>query len=40
MAGEWRASTWGEEISLEYGKALRGHESARVHSRAMVHTPQ
>ena len=29
MAGEWRASTWGDEISLEYGKALRGHEAAR-----------
>ncbi|MCE9594798.1 MAG: restriction endonuclease subunit S [Planctomycetes bacterium] len=28
MAGEWRASTWGEEISLEYGKALRSHDVA------------
>jgi type I restriction enzyme S subunit len=28
MVGEWRSSTWGEEISLEYGKALRGHEVA------------
>ncbi|WP_242426570.1 restriction endonuclease subunit S [Metallibacterium scheffleri] len=28
MAGEWRASTWGDEISLEYGKALRGHDVA------------
>jgi type I restriction enzyme, S subunit len=28
MAGEWRCSTWGEEISLEYGKALRGYEAA------------
>jgi type I restriction enzyme S subunit len=27
MGGEWRSSTWGEEISLEYGKALRGHEA-------------
>lgn len=26
MAGEWRSSSWGEEISLEYGKALRNHE--------------
>jgi type I restriction enzyme S subunit len=26
MAGEWRASTWGEEISLEYGKALRDYD--------------
>lgn len=25
----WRPSTWGDEISLEYGKALRGYESAR-----------
>jgi len=22
---EWRRSTWGEEVSLEYGKALRGY---------------
>jgi type I restriction enzyme S subunit len=29
MDREWRASTWGEEISLEYGKALRGHETAQ-----------
>lgn len=28
MAGEWRSSTWGEEISLEYGKALRGYDGA------------
>jgi type I restriction enzyme S subunit len=27
---EWRSSTWGEEISLEYGKALRGHAGARA----------
>jgi len=27
MASEWRPSTWGDEISLEYGKALRGYES-------------
>ncbi len=27
MAGEWRYSTWGEEISLEYGKALRGYDT-------------
>jgi type I restriction enzyme S subunit len=25
MASEWRATTWGHEISLEYGKALRGY---------------
>ena len=29
MAGKWRASTWGEEISLEYGKALRGHDESK-----------
>jgi type I restriction enzyme S subunit len=28
MADDWRASTWGEEISLEYGKALRGYDEA------------
>lgn len=28
MAGEWRTSTWGEEISLEYGRALRGYDEA------------
>ncbi|MFZ3355087.1 MAG: restriction endonuclease subunit S [Xanthobacteraceae bacterium] len=26
MTDEWRQSTWGEEISLEYGKALRGYD--------------
>jgi type I restriction enzyme S subunit len=25
MGTEWRTSTWGEEVSLEYGKALRTH---------------
>lgn len=34
MAAEWRASTWGEEISLEYGKALRDHGSG--HGRYRV----
>lgn len=29
MAAEWRASTWGDEISLEYGKALRGYDTAQ-----------
>ena len=33
MAGEWRTSTWGEEISLEYGKALRCHDEAQVQYR-------
>jgi type I restriction enzyme, S subunit len=28
MAGEWHCCTWGEAISLEYGKALRGHEGS------------
>jgi type I restriction enzyme S subunit len=25
--GDWRTSTWGDEISLEYGKALRGYDA-------------
>ena len=25
--GEWRESTWGDEIALEYGKARRGHDT-------------
>lgn len=29
MADEWRDSTWGKEISLEYGKALRGYHPQR-----------
>lgn len=29
MASEWRTSTWGDEVSLEYGKALRGHETTQ-----------
>ncbi|WP_368639928.1 restriction endonuclease subunit S [Castellaniella ginsengisoli] len=28
MVAEWRKSTWGEEISLEYGKAIRGYQEA------------
>jgi type I restriction enzyme S subunit len=28
MAPEWRDSTWGDEISLEYGKGLRGYAEA------------
>ncbi|MFQ5499856.1 MAG: restriction endonuclease subunit S [Candidatus Zixiibacteriota bacterium] len=28
VANEWRQSTWGEEISLEYGKAIRGYKDA------------
>ena len=26
MAAKWRTSTWGDEITLEYGKALRTHD--------------
>jgi type I restriction enzyme S subunit len=29
MMGEWRSSTWGEEVSLEYGKSLRGYDAAK-----------
>jgi type I restriction enzyme S subunit len=25
MANDWRPSTWGDEVTLEYGKALRGY---------------
>ncbi|GER08692.1 type I restriction-modification system subunit S [Iodidimonas muriae] len=25
--GEWRATKWGDEISLEYGKAIRGYQN-------------
>ncbi|MBP8299089.1 MAG: restriction endonuclease subunit S [Planctomycetes bacterium] len=28
MAVSWRESTWGAEVSLEYGKALRGHSTS------------
>lgn len=28
MAAEWRESTWGDEVALEYGKALRGHDQS------------
>ena len=28
MKEEWRQSTWGDEISLEYGKAIRGYQDA------------
>ena len=28
MVGEWRSSSWGDEISLEYGKALRDYDVA------------
>ena len=29
MGGEWRSSTWGDEISLEYGKSLRAYDVVR-----------
>src|SRR5690606_38528524 len=29
MASEWRKTTWGEEISLEYGKAIRGYSKTQ-----------
>ncbi len=29
MAVDWRPSTWGEEISLEYGKSLRNYDKSR-----------
>jgi type I restriction enzyme S subunit len=28
MSEHWRQSTWGDEISLEYGKSLRGYQDA------------
>ncbi|HEV2069657.1 MAG TPA: restriction endonuclease subunit S [Acidimicrobiales bacterium] len=44
---EWRSSTWGEEVTLEYGKALRGYsdtpDSVRVYGTngpiGWTHTP-
>lgn len=29
MVSDWRSSTWGEEISLEYGKALRSKDAVK-----------
>ena len=29
MAGEWKEMQWGDLITLEYGKSLRGYEKAR-----------
>jgi type I restriction enzyme S subunit len=28
MSSEWREATWGDEISLEYGKGIRGYQDA------------
>ncbi len=33
MESDWRQSTWGDEISLEYGKALRGYCETQGHYR-------
>ena len=27
MRSDWRKSTWGDEVTLSYGKALRGYQS-------------
>jgi type I restriction enzyme S subunit len=29
MGSEWRVSTWGDTVSLEYGKALRGYQTEK-----------
>ncbi|WP_232207878.1 restriction endonuclease subunit S [Pseudoxanthomonas sp. GW2] len=34
MASEWRSSTWGDEVCLEYGKALRGY--SQTHGKYRV----
>ncbi|MCB1705226.1 MAG: restriction endonuclease subunit S [Halioglobus sp.] len=34
MAGEWRPSNWGDEVSLEYGKAIRGY--SKTHGKYRV----
>ena len=31
MTADWRASTWGDEISLEYGKGLKGYKDNAGH---------
>ena len=28
MSSEWRETTWGDEVSLEYGKGIRGYKEA------------
>lgn len=33
MKNDWRQSTWGDEISLEYGKALRGYSETQGRCR-------
>lgn len=29
MGSKWRASTWGDELSLEYGKSLKGYRESK-----------
>lgn len=29
MANDWRPSTWGDEVTLEYGKAIRGYSQTQ-----------
>ena len=29
MGGEWRTSCWGDEVTLEYGKAIRGYSQSQ-----------
>ena len=33
MVGEWRPSTWGDEVTLEYGKAIRGYSPVQGNYR-------
>ena len=34
MANDWRPSTWGDEVTLEYGKAIRGY--SQTHGKYIV----
>lgn len=34
MANDWRPSTWGDEVTLEYGKAIRGY--SQTHGKYRV----
>ncbi len=34
MANDWRPSTWGDEVTLEYGKAIRGY--SQIHGKYRV----
>ncbi|ALQ95719.1 restriction endonuclease subunit S [Xylella fastidiosa] len=34
MVGEWRSSNWGDEVTLEYGKAIRGY--SQTHGKCRV----